>query len=188
MDLEVDGEIISSTEEHPFWVPDKGWVEAGDLQVGDLLQTEDGVIIDLDGIKKREGEFEVYNFEVEDFHTYFVSDLEILVHNVCNDPRYKRPSGYRNGIREQAWENAKGPDGKVRDPLTGKEMNFDDPWDMGHKPGYEFRKHQESAEERNITRKQFLDEHNNPDHYRPELPSSNQGHAGELHTDDYYGP
>jgi hypothetical protein len=48
-----------------------------------LFQTEDGVIIDLDGIERREGEFQVYNFEVEDFHTYFVSDLEILVHNAC---------------------------------------------------------------------------------------------------------
>lgn len=31
----------------------------------------------------RVGEFEVYNFEVEDFHTYFLSDLEILFHNAC---------------------------------------------------------------------------------------------------------
>ncbi|MBO0350535.1 DUF4160 domain-containing protein [Phormidium pseudopriestleyi FRX01] len=81
VDLYVDGEVISTTEEHPFWVPDKGWVEAGDLQVGDLFQTEDGVIIDIDWIGKREGDFEVYNFEVEDFHTYFISDLEVLVHN-----------------------------------------------------------------------------------------------------------
>jgi hypothetical protein len=68
-------------------VPDKGWVEAGDLQVGDLFQTEDGVIIDLDGVERREGEFEVYNFEVEDFHTYFVSELEILVHNANCGPK-----------------------------------------------------------------------------------------------------
>ena len=25
----------------------------------------------------------VYNFEVEDFHTYYVSDTHVLVHNVC---------------------------------------------------------------------------------------------------------
>ena len=30
---------------------------------------------------------------------------------------------------------------------------------MGHKPGYEFRKHRASAQERGIDRKQFLDEH-----------------------------
>ena len=31
----------------------------------------------------REGDFQVYNFEVEDFHTYFVSDLGLLIHNAC---------------------------------------------------------------------------------------------------------
>lgn len=59
-------------------------------------------------------------------------------------------------------------------------MKKDEPWDMGHKPGYEFRKHQQSAMERNISRKQFLDEHNNPDHYQPELPSSNRSHKGKI--------
>jgi hypothetical protein len=41
--------------------------------------------------------------------------------------------------------------------------------------------------ERGIDRKQFLNEHNNPEHYRPELPSSNRSHAGELNTGDYFG-
>ena len=81
VDLYVDGEVISTTGEHPFWVPDKGWVEAKDLVVGSLLQTGDGRVIDVDQVEKREGKFEVYNFNVEDFHTYFVSDLGILVHN-----------------------------------------------------------------------------------------------------------
>nr|WP_275994431.1 polymorphic toxin-type HINT domain-containing protein [Argonema antarcticum] len=81
VDLYVDGEVISTTGEHPFWVADKGWVEAKDLLVGSLLQTEDGRIIDVDRIEKRSGQFEVYNFKVEGFHTYFVSDLGILVHN-----------------------------------------------------------------------------------------------------------
>jgi intein/homing endonuclease len=69
VDLYVDGEVISTTGEHPFWTPDKGWVEAKDLQVGSLLQTEDGRVIDVDKIEKREGQFQVYNFRVEGFHT-----------------------------------------------------------------------------------------------------------------------
>ncbi|MDZ8070038.1 MAG: putative Ig domain-containing protein [Nostoc sp. DedQUE08] len=85
VDLYVDGEVISTTGEHPFWTPDKGWVEAKDLQVGSLLQTEDGRIIDVDRIEKREGQFEVYNFSVEEFHTYYVSELGILVHNARKD-------------------------------------------------------------------------------------------------------
>ncbi|MDM9580199.1 polymorphic toxin-type HINT domain-containing protein [Nostoc sp. GT001] len=85
VDLYVDGEVISTTGEHPFWTPDKGWVEAKDLQVGSLLQTEDGRVIDVDRVEKREGQFEVYNFKVDGFHSYFVSGLGVLVHNATYD-------------------------------------------------------------------------------------------------------
>jgi Pretoxin HINT domain len=94
--------VISTTGEHPFWTPDKGWVEAKDLVVGSLVQTEDGRIIDVDRVDKREGDFTVYNFKVEGFHTYFVSGLEILVHNAdCEDVAklYKRELG--GGMRLQ---------------------------------------------------------------------------------------
>ena len=102
--------------------------------------------------------------------------------------RYSRPSGYRRGLRDLVWEMAKGKDGKVRDPLTKKIMRKSDPWDMGHKPGYEFRKHQASAAKRGISRKQFLDEHNVAKKYRPERPSSNRSHAGENLSSEYLGP
>ncbi|WP_255387574.1 GH-E family nuclease, partial [Listeria sp. ILCC792] len=101
---------------------------------------------------------------------------------------YKRPSGYRKGVRDEVWNNAKSSDGIVRDPLTQQPLHVEEPWDMGHKPGYEFKKHQQSAADREIPRKQFLDEHNDPSHYRPELPSSNRGHAGEDVTNKYFGP
>jgi hypothetical protein len=90
-DLYVDGEIISATGEHPFWTADKGWVEAADLIVGSLLQTADGRIVDVDRVEKRFGKFEVYNFNVEGIPTYFVSDLGILVHNVCDPNRKPAP-------------------------------------------------------------------------------------------------
>ncbi|WP_414530958.1 hypothetical protein, partial [Nodularia chucula] len=51
-----------------------------------LLQTEDGRVVDVDGVEKRSGLFEVYNFRVEGFHTYFVSELGLLVHNSYYDP------------------------------------------------------------------------------------------------------
>ena len=37
-----DGETIDTTTNHPFYVEDKGWVAAGDLEVGDVLYTADG--------------------------------------------------------------------------------------------------------------------------------------------------
>ena len=62
-------------------------------------------------------------------------------------------------------------------------MDIEEPWDMGHKLGHGFRKHQQSAADRKITRKQFLDEYNNPNSYRPELPESHRSHIGEDKMD-----
>lgn len=94
---------------------------------------------------------------------------------------------FRKGVREEVWENAKGPDGNVRDPLTNKIMDPDEPWDMGHKPGYEHWKHQISAYKRGLTRQEFLDEYNDTSKYWPELPSSNRSHKLEDTSDIYFG-
>ena len=119
-----------------------------------------------------------------------LSDARAAKTEASLDSRYSRPSGYRVGVRKQVWGNAKtaSTDGRVRDPLTKKVMDEDKPWDMGHKPGHEFAKHKVSARARGITRKQFLNEHNDPSHYRPELPTSNQGHATEAPPGVYFGP
>lgn len=99
---------------------------------------------------------------------------------------YSRP-GWKKGIRDEVWNKAKDAHGRVRDPVTGKYMSKDKPWDMGHKPGHEFSKHQKSAMERGISREQFIKEYNNPDNLRPELPSSNRSHRGENRTGEYFG-
>jgi Pretoxin HINT domain len=71
VDLSIDGEVISTTEEHPFWTPDKGWVEAKDLVVGSLVQTEDGRVIDVDRVETKAGDFTVYNFK-HLWHLYLI--------------------------------------------------------------------------------------------------------------------
>lgn len=101
---------------------------------------------------------------------------------------YKRPSSYRKGVRDTVYEQNRGPDGLVRNPRDQTVIGPDDKWDMGHKPGYEFRHHAASAEERGISRKEFLDEHNEPSHYRPELGKHNRDHQDELGREHYKGP
>jgi HNH/ENDO VII superfamily nuclease with conserved GHE residues len=56
---------------------------------------------------------------------------------------------------------------------------------MGHLPGQEFRRLQAEAQANGLSRKQFLDIHNDPLHYRPELPSSNRSHALEDMSDHF---
>lgn len=79
-------EVITATPTHPFYVRGKGWVRAGDLQKGDKLCLRDGTctLVVLTHRKKLKTTVNVYNFEVEDFHTYYVGIQGILVHNVCH--------------------------------------------------------------------------------------------------------
>ena len=98
---------------------------------------------------------------------------------------YTRP-GLRKSVRDQIWENAKDDYGRVRDPGTGRYMSKNQPWDAGHKPGFEFYKHKQSAAERGIPRQQLIDEYNIAEHYRPERPSSNRSHRYEAGADINY--
>ena len=83
----ANGEEIVATESHPFWVEGRGWVAVGRLQAGDILRSSTGRGAMVEGVAS-EGidspPARVYNFEVEDWHTYYVSAAEALVHNSCS--------------------------------------------------------------------------------------------------------
>jgi len=55
-----------------------GWTAAGELRRGSALLTKDGVVVHVDSVERRQGEFKVYNFEVAQSHTYFVVALRKL--------------------------------------------------------------------------------------------------------------
>ncbi len=79
----IDGKRIDTTGEHPFWVEGKGWILAGELQKGDVLRLKSKENVKVTNIEYIDLEelVKVYNFEVEDWHTYFVSGNNVLVHN-----------------------------------------------------------------------------------------------------------
>lgn len=81
--IHINDEIIETTTEHRFWVKDRGWVIAGDLKAGDILVTSKDGSIPISKVEVINNKKRVYNFEVEDFHTYFVSKYDIWVHNMC---------------------------------------------------------------------------------------------------------
>lgn len=86
--IEANGEIIETTKEHPFWVEGQGWTKAKFLNDGDLLRDADDNSILIDNVEivpLPENQYTiVYNLEVAEFHTYYVSDDMILVHNRCS--------------------------------------------------------------------------------------------------------
>ena len=95
-----------------------------------------------------------------------------------------RPS-FRKGVVEEVWENAKGPDGLVRDPNTGEVINWTPGesrkgvWDMGHIPEAKYSEMHEAYMNGELTTKEFVDWYNDPANYRPELPSNNRSHKYE---------
>ncbi|HVK07395.1 MAG TPA: polymorphic toxin-type HINT domain-containing protein, partial [Gemmataceae bacterium] len=70
--LHVGGRVIRTTDEHPFYVYNKGWVPVAKLAARDYLLTAAGDWKPVEEVY-RTGELEVvYNLRVADHHTYFV--------------------------------------------------------------------------------------------------------------------
>jgi hypothetical protein len=82
-------ETLGATEEHPFYVDGKGWVEAAELQAGDQVVSQasgegQGGFLLVKSVVLEDERQDTYNFEVADTHTYFVGKLNALVHNTCS--------------------------------------------------------------------------------------------------------
>ncbi len=102
--IRVNGEEIVCTGGHPFYVlnadedrkivryegvkSDKNgrWIEAKELKKDDKLLFSNGEygIINRIKVEVLAEPQTTYNFEVEDFHTYYVGENEVLVHNKCD--------------------------------------------------------------------------------------------------------
>jgi RHS repeat-associated protein len=75
--------VIDTTSNHPFYVLKKGWVAAAELRAGDVLVTVNGEYAVVEQIQHEllEKPITVFNLEVEGFHSYFVGNVGLLVHN-----------------------------------------------------------------------------------------------------------
>jgi len=105
-DASGDAYELKVSGEHPFWVADKGWVAARQLAIDDKLVITDETVVSITNITLEnapKGEtFTTHNFEVDDYHTYFVLQegktngaFAVLVHNAfpCG-PLHKNAHGY----------------------------------------------------------------------------------------------
>ena len=81
-----NGTEINTTENHPFYTEGKGWCVASELEEGDVLRTQDGKTETVASVEMEtlDEPVKVYNLEIEDSHTYYVSVDGVLVHNECN--------------------------------------------------------------------------------------------------------
>ena len=79
----VEEEIVC-TPSHRFYIVGRGWVCASEITVGDFGLTADGKRLKFAGLMDVEEKVIVYNFEVEEKHSYYVGWKDILVHNQCD--------------------------------------------------------------------------------------------------------
>ena len=97
----TEEEIVHTTENHPFYVEGSGWTPASELKENDILYTSDGRKVIVTKVEREQFEqsIKVYNFEVKDYHTYYVGEEHVLVHNNCkkeNDILEEKTDSYPN--------------------------------------------------------------------------------------------
>lgn len=99
--LTINGEKIVTTDNHPFFVQGRGFIQAERLLVGDKLVSVNGddLFIEKYHIEKCEISADVYNFQVEDTHTYFVGKLCVWVHNECTPEQLRQ--NYADGEKAE---------------------------------------------------------------------------------------
>ena len=89
-------ETLEVTAPHPFQVEGRGWVAAGELEVGDRIVSAGGGTLGVVGAEATGRSTTVYNFEVEGFHTYFVGRGAAWVHNDCKDKKKDEQKGKKD--------------------------------------------------------------------------------------------
>jgi hypothetical protein len=121
-------EIHRVTDNHPYYIEGQGWVEVADLAVGMSIATMEGDPVTLVSITNT-GEVErTFNFEVADFHTYFVGDQHVLVHNCSRSQRAatrqaKRDAGIPTSQQPVSQTNNRASDGTQ----VGRQQTFETP-------------------------------------------------------------
>jgi hypothetical protein len=92
IELATESGIVTTTAEHPFAKLGSGWTRADRLAAGDRIVTSPGSSIPIVHVRRVEGPpTPVFNLIVEGSHTYYVSEDELLVHNLGCGIDFLRP-------------------------------------------------------------------------------------------------
>lgn len=82
-ELTIGDEVVKTTTKHKFYIVDKGWIRACELEEGDKIVAKDNDSLLITKIKHKyhEEKIPVYNLTVEGYHNYLITKYELLVHN-----------------------------------------------------------------------------------------------------------
>lgn len=83
VEFRVGSEFLRTTPEHPFRTASE-WKNAGELVHNEEVLRSDGMLMPVRDITHIAEETTVYNFEVQDTHTYLVGAWMLIAHNACD--------------------------------------------------------------------------------------------------------
>jgi len=92
-----------------------GWVESAELVRGMKVLTSDGRKLVVQAVVEKNQYPDTYNLTVADFHTYFVGQSHVWVHNVspdCDLPGWENEGGMQPKNPAGTYRDA---NGKLRD-------------------------------------------------------------------------
>lgn len=102
VNIETSLSRIQVTPKHPFAILGRGWTAAGDLVVGDVIQTavegDPATIVSV--LATQVPRIPVYNMTVQASHAYFVGGDKLMVHNGCGA---SRPRSHGSSPRERSY-------------------------------------------------------------------------------------
>lgn len=81
--MTIGNKTVEMSPKHELYIIDKGWVRAYDVKEGDLMLSIDKEKIKITNIEyiKYDKPIQTYNLTVEGNSNYFVTDIQLLVHN-----------------------------------------------------------------------------------------------------------
>ena len=81
--LTIGGKTVEMTSKHQVYIVDKGWTRAYNIKIGDMMLSANGDKVKITNIEhiKYDEPIDTYNLTVEDNSNYFVTDIQVLVHN-----------------------------------------------------------------------------------------------------------
>jgi hypothetical protein len=116
-ELAINGRLIRTTAQHPFFVRHKGWTEAGQLIEGDWLRSHDGRWVRVQRVHDTAQDAAVYNVRIDDYHTYFVGAIDwgfsVWAHNACSSTSGETAAAARGRREHQQYNPGPGYDTRV---------------------------------------------------------------------------
>ena len=82
----IGGKTVEMSPKHQLYIIDKGWVRAYNLNVNDKLLDVNGKQVSISKIEyiKYDSPIDTYNLTIEGNNNYFVTDIQVLVHNAAS--------------------------------------------------------------------------------------------------------